>query len=30
MDAGSVPTASGKSFSALVASLGGPPGKIEG
>jgi hypothetical protein len=30
MDAGNVATASGKSFSALIASLGGPPGKIEG
>jgi hypothetical protein len=29
-DADSVPTASGKSFSALIAALGGPPGKIEG
>lgn len=30
MDDDNVPTASGKSFSALIASLGGPPGKIEG
>lgn len=30
MDADSVPTASGKSFSALIASLRGPAGKIEG
>ena len=30
MDADSVPTAAGKDFSALIASLGGPPGKIEG
>jgi murein DD-endopeptidase MepM/ murein hydrolase activator NlpD len=30
MDEGDAPTASGKSFSALVASLGGPAGKIEG
>lgn len=30
MDGDNVPTASGKSFSALVASLGGPAGKIEG
>ncbi len=30
MDAGNVATASGKSFSALIASLGGPPGKVEG
>jgi murein DD-endopeptidase MepM/ murein hydrolase activator NlpD len=30
MDSENVPTAAGKSFSALIASLGGPPGKIEG
>ena len=30
MDADSVPTASGESFSSLIASLGGPPGKIVG
>jgi hypothetical protein len=30
MDTDSVPTASGESFSSLIASLGGPPGKIEG
>jgi len=29
-DADSVPSGSGDSFSSLVASLGGPPGKIEG
>jgi len=29
-DADNVATASGKSFSALIASLGGPPGKVEG
>jgi len=29
-DADSVPSASGESFSALIASLGGPPGKVEG
>ena len=29
-DANSVPTASGESFSALIAALGGPPGKLEG
>jgi hypothetical protein len=29
-DANSVATPSGKSFSALIASLGGPPGKVEG
>ena len=29
-DQDSVPTAAGKSFSALIAALGGPPGKIEG
>ncbi len=29
-DANSVPSAAGKSFSALIHSLGGPPGKIEG
>jgi hypothetical protein len=29
-DADSIPTASGKSFSALIAALGGPPGKSEG
>jgi hypothetical protein len=29
-DANSVPSAAGKSFSALVAQLGGPPGKVEG
>jgi hypothetical protein len=30
MDSGNKPTPEGKSFSALIASLGGPPGKIEG
>jgi murein DD-endopeptidase MepM/ murein hydrolase activator NlpD len=30
MDDGNTPTAAGRSFSALIASLGGPPGKIEG
>jgi hypothetical protein len=25
-----IPTAAGKNFSALIASLGGPPGKVEG
>jgi len=30
MDAGNVPTAAGRSFSALIATLGGPPGKVEG
>jgi hypothetical protein len=30
MDEDNVPTAAGKSFSALIASLGGPAGKIEG
>jgi hypothetical protein len=30
MDESNAPTASGKSFSALIASLGGPAGKIEG
>jgi hypothetical protein len=29
-DAGSVASAAGKSFSALIASLGGPAGKVEG
>ena len=29
-DAGNVPSADGKSFSALIAQLGGPPGKVEG
>ena len=29
-DADSVPSASGESFSALIGSLGGPPGKVEG
>ena len=29
-DANSVPSAAGKDFSALIAELGGPPGKIEG
>jgi hypothetical protein len=29
-DADSIPTAAGKSFSALVRALGGPPGKVEG
>lgn len=29
-DANSVPSGAGKSFSALIHSLGGPPGKIEG
>jgi hypothetical protein len=29
-DAESTPTAAGKSFSALLSSLGGPPGKVEG
>ena len=29
-DEDSIPTEAGKSFSALVASLGGPPGKVEG
>jgi hypothetical protein len=29
-DADSVPSPEGKDFSALIASLGGPPGKIEG
>jgi hypothetical protein len=29
-DAGNVPSADGRSFSALVAQLGGPPGKVEG
>ena len=29
-DADNVPSAAGKSFSALIASLGGPPGKVEG
>jgi hypothetical protein len=29
-DSDSVPSQSGESFSALIASLGGPPGKIEG
>ena len=29
-DQESVPSAAGKSFSALIASLGGPPGKAEG
>jgi hypothetical protein len=29
-DADSVPTGAGKSFSALIHALGGPPGKLEG
>ena len=29
-DADSVPSPAGKDFSALIAELGGPPGKIEG
>jgi hypothetical protein len=29
-DADSVPTAAGKSFSALISALGGPPGRVEG
>jgi hypothetical protein len=29
-DADNVPSAAGKSFSALIASLSGPPGKVEG
>jgi hypothetical protein len=29
-DEKSTPTAAGKSFSALLSSLGGPPGKVEG
>jgi hypothetical protein len=29
-DRGNVATAAGKSFSALIAALGGPPGKVEG
>ncbi len=29
-DADSVPSAAGKDFSALIAEIGGPPGKIEG
>ena len=29
-DANSVPSAAGKDFSALIAALGGPPGKVEG
>jgi hypothetical protein len=29
-DAGNVPSGPGKKFSALIAALGGPPGKIEG
>ena len=29
-DSGSVPSAAGKDFSALIAELGGPPGKVEG
>ena len=29
-DANSVPSAAGKDFSALIAELGGPPGKVEG
>ena len=29
-DANSVPSPAGKDFSALIAELGGPPGKIEG
>ncbi len=29
-DADSIPTPSGKSFSALISALGGPPGKVEG
>lgn len=30
MDSGNVATPAGKNFSALIASLGGPPGKVEG
>lgn len=30
MDGDNVPTPAGRSFSALIASLGGPPGKVEG
>jgi acetyltransferase-like isoleucine patch superfamily enzyme len=30
MDSGNVATPAGKSFSALIASLGGPPGIVEG
>jgi murein DD-endopeptidase MepM/ murein hydrolase activator NlpD len=29
-DEDSIPTTAGKSFSALIASLGGPPGRVEG
>ncbi len=29
-DADNIPSAAGKSFSALIAALGGPPGKVEG
>ena len=29
-DSSNVPSASGKSFSAVIAQLGGPPGKVEG
>jgi hypothetical protein len=29
-EANNIPAAAGKSFSALIASLGGPPGKLEG
>jgi hypothetical protein len=29
-DQGNIPTPEGKSFSALIAALGGPPGKLEG
>jgi hypothetical protein len=29
-DQDSIASAAGKSFSALIASLGGPPGKVEG
>ncbi len=29
-DADSIPSAAGKSFSALIVALGGPPGKVEG
>jgi hypothetical protein len=29
-EADNIPTAAGESFSALIASLGGPPGKVEG
>jgi hypothetical protein len=29
-DEDNVPSTAGKSFSALIAALGGPPGKVEG